>query len=156
MPQRNFLEEEPLYRKLKDRGYKITIAREAILEALSKTDKHLSSKDIYSIVNKKFPVIGLTTVYRTLDVLSSAGLVSRFDFGDGQIRYELTKDLIDKGHHHHLVCLKCNRVIDYNDFIDDEIELLRETETGLSKKYNFEITNHLIQFYGLCDKCLNK
>ncbi|HAX60950.1 MAG TPA: ferric uptake regulation protein, partial [Elusimicrobia bacterium] len=58
-----------------------------------------------------------------------------------------------KKHHHHLVCTNCGRIVDYTDFIDDEIELLQLTEKGLSKKYNFKITGHLIQFYGLCDKC---
>jgi Fur family ferric uptake transcriptional regulator len=46
--------------------------------------------------------------------------------------------------------------VDYTDFIDDEIELLKQTEKGLSEKYNFAITNHLIQFYGLCEKCKKK
>jgi Fe2+ or Zn2+ uptake regulation protein len=40
-----------------------------------------------------------------------------------------------------------------DDFIDEEIELLKKTEKGLSKKYNFKITDHLMQFYGLCSRC---
>ena len=81
------------------------------------------------------------------------GLVFKFDFGDGRARYELSEGPKGTRHHHHLVCTKCGRVIDYTDFIDDEIELLGRTEKGLSKKFNFKITNHLIQFYGLCDRC---
>ena len=58
-----------------------------------------------------------------------------------------------KKHHHHLICTNCNRIIDYTDFVDEEIKLLEQTEKGLLKKYNFKSTNHIIQFYGLCEKC---
>jgi len=137
-------------------GYRLTVAREAILDVLSKTSKHLSAEDIYLEVHKTYPNIGLATVYRTLELLAQTGLVLKFDFGDGRARYELSESPKGTRHHHHLICTGCNRVIDYTDFIDDEIELLSRTEKGLSQKFNFRITNHLIQFYGLCDKCQDK
>ena len=137
-------------------GYRITVARQAILEVLSKNSKHLSAEDIYFAVHRDYPNIGLTTVYRTLEVLVQLALVFKFDFGDGRARYELTEGPEKKQHHHHLICTKCGRIIDYTDFIDDEIELLKRTEKGLSRKYNFEIKEHLIQFYGLCDRCRQK
>jgi Fur family ferric uptake transcriptional regulator len=59
-------------------------------------------------------------------------------------------------HHHHLICTNCGRIIDYTDFVDEELELLKKTEKELTKKYNFEINNHTIQFYGLCDECSDK
>ncbi len=139
--------------KFRGCGYRLTTGREAILEILSNVAGHLSAEDIYIKVHPKYPNIGLTTVYRTLDVLSDLGMVYKFDFGDGRTRYELAEGPKGSHHHHHLVCTNCNRVIDYTDFIDEEVELLNQTEKGLSKKYNFKITNHLIQFYGLCDKC---
>ena len=141
--------------KFRGCGYRITAGREAILDALSKSDKHLSAEDIYMKVHPKYPNIGLTTIYRTLDVLVQLGLVFKFDFGDKRARYELAEGPKGAHHHHHLVCTKCRRVLDYTDFIDEEVELLNQTEKGLSKKYNFKITNHLIQFYGLCSNCTN-
>jgi len=134
-------------------GYRVTVPREAILDMLSKSDKHLSAEDIYMKVHTRYPAIGLTTIYRTLDLLANMDLIFKFDFGDGRARYELVEGPKGKTHHHHLICTSCNRIIDYTDFIDDEIELLKRTEKGLSKKHNFKITNHLIQFYGLCEKC---
>jgi len=134
----------------------MTVPRQAILNALSKTSKHLSAEDVYVAVHKIYPNVGLTTVYRTLELLVRMGLVFKFDFGDGRARYELSEGPKGVRHHHHLVCTNCGRAIDYTDFIDEEVELLNRTEKGLSKKYNFEITNHLIQFYGLCDSCRNK
>ncbi|MFH1287436.1 MAG: Fur family transcriptional regulator [bacterium] len=144
------------YVKLKRCGYRLTISRQVILNVLGNTTKHLSAEDIYMKVHKTYPIIGLTTVYRTLELLVQMALVYKFDFGDGRARYELVEDSKGSGHHHHLVCTDCNTVIDYTDFINEEVELLNQTEKGLSKKYNFRITNHLIQFYGLCGKCCAK
>ena len=137
-------------------GYRLTIPRGAILDALSKTTEHLSAEDIFQTIHKEYPGVGLTTVYRTLELLVQMGLVFKFDFGDGRARYELAEGPKGERHHHHLVCTKCGRVIDYTDFIDEEKELLGQTEQGLSKKFGFKITNHLIQFYGLCDSCLKE
>lgn len=139
--------------KFRGCGYRLTLGREAILDVLSRAKGHLSADDIYIKIHPHYPHIGLTTVYRTLDVLSDLGMVCKFDFGDGRARYELCEGPRAAVHHHHLICTSCNRVIDYTDFIDEEIELLNQTEKGLSKKYNFKIASHLIQFYGLCEKC---
>jgi Fur family ferric uptake transcriptional regulator len=134
----------------------VTVAREAILDMLAKTDKHMSAEDIYMKLHPVYPNIGLTTVYRTLDVLSNLAIIFKLDIGDGRARYELAESPKKPNHHHHLVCTGCRKIIDYSDFIDQEIKLLQETEKGLSKKYNFKITNHLIQFYGLCSDCASK
>ncbi len=140
-------------KRLKGRGYRLTISREAIINALRSTDKHLSAEDIYLTLHSKYPEIGLTTIYRTLELLDQMGIISKFDFGDSRARYELSGDYGNKAHHHHLICTNCLKIIDYTDFIDDELELLNKTQKELSGKYNFDITGHLIRFYGLCDEC---
>lgn len=129
-----------------------TLPREAILNLLSRTSKHLSAKDIYTALQKVYPGIGLTTVYRTLDLLARAGLINKLDIGEGQSRYELKLDE-KKEHHHHLICTQCGRIIDYNDFLDEELELVKKTEKTLARKYNFIVHDHNIEFYGLCDRC---
>ena len=139
--------------KVKGYGYRMTLGREATLEVLSRAEEHLSAEDIYMEVHKIYPSIGLTSIYRTLDILTNIGLVNKFDFGQGRARYELAESSRGKAHHHHLVCTGCGRVIDYTDFIDEEVALLKKTEDGLSRKYNFKIKNHFIQFSGLCENC---
>jgi len=134
-------------------GYRMTKPRQAILDVLGKTAEHLSAEDIYLAVHKFYPNIGLTTVYRNLELLVEMGLVVRFDFGHGKAKYELGDQYSGKGHHHHLVCKECSQIIDYSDFMKDEVQFLKSTEKGLSKKYDFNITGHLIQFYGYCSKC---
>ena len=134
-------------------GYRMTRPRQAILDVLGKTPEHLSAEDIYLAVHKFYPNIGLTTVYRNLELLVEMGLVVKFDFGHGRAKYELSDQYSSKGHHHHLVCKKCSKIIDYSDFMKDEVQFLKSTENGLSSKYDFQIKGHLIQFYGYCKKC---
>ena len=134
-------------------GYRMTKPREAILEVLGQTAEHLSAEDIYLAVHKFYPNIGLTTVYRNLELLVDRGWVVKFEFGHGKAKYELADPFSGKGHHHHLVCKSCSRIIDYSDFMNDELQFLKNTEEGLSKKYGFKITDHLIQFYGYCHQC---
>lgn len=139
-------------RRFKGHGYRITIPRSLIIDVLHRTNKHLSAEDVYMEVHKLCPQVGLTTVYRTLELLTEMGVLFKFDFGDKRARYELVED--PKGeHHHHLICTRCKRVINYSEFLDEELEFLKRAEKGLAKKYNFDITNHVIQFYGICDKC---
>lgn len=139
--------------RLKGYGCRITVPRQEILKVLSGTGEHLSAEDIYLRVHKIYPAVGLTTVYRTLELLTEMGIVSRLEFGDGRARYELAEGPKGVRHHHHLVCVSCGRVIDYTDFINEEKDLINKTEKALSKKYNFKILSHQIQFYGLCNSC---
>ena len=143
-------------RRLRQCGCKLTTQHELIFELLHKTNGHLSADEIFFELKKKYPFIGLTTVYRTLELLAEHGLINKFVFGDGRARYELIESSETAKHHHHLICSACKKIIDYDDFINEEVELLKKTEKALEKKHNFKITNHLIQFFGLCENCQKK
>ncbi|MBN1621490.1 MAG: transcriptional repressor [Endomicrobiales bacterium] len=140
-------------RRFRGLEHRLTIPRQSVIDVLSKTSKHLSAEDIYLEVHKVYPMIGLSSVYRILEWLVQLGVVMKFDFGDKKARYELIKESREEHHHHHLVCRKCKRVIDYTEFINDEVEFIKKAEQGLSKKYNFKIEDHIIQFRGLCSEC---
>jgi Fur family transcriptional regulator, ferric uptake regulator len=139
--------------KLKGFGIRLTVAREAILEVLSSTDKHVSAEDIYMTVHERHPAIGLTTIYRTLELLEQTGIINKFDFGHGRAKYELSEKFSEKHHHHHLICKRCRKIVDYADFPEEERHYLEKTEAGLQKKYGFDIENHIIHFYGICPEC---
>jgi Fur family ferric uptake transcriptional regulator len=139
--------------RLRGKGYRLTIPRRAILSLLSKTSKHLSAEDIYVAVRRTYPAIGLTTVYRTLEVLVGMGIVSKLNFGEGRSRYELRNHELQQVQHHHLICKACNKVIDYTNFVKEEKELIEKTEKFLESKYGFKIDEHRLQFYGLCSRC---
>lgn len=138
---------------IKECGRRMTLPRSIILQFMENSTGHLSAEEVFTKLKQTEPSIGIATVYRNLELLTKLGIVNKFDFGDGKARYEFAQNKEGQNHHHHLVCINCKRIIDYKDFAEEEIELLKKTEQTLSKKYNFEIKNHLIRFYGLCDKC---
>lgn len=137
---------EDICLKLKNRDYKLTPQRQVILKAfLNNRGSHLSAEDIHSMVKKENPDLGLATVYRTLDLLAELGVLQKMDFNDGKARFELK----DSGahHHHHLICLDCGKVEEF------DADLLDKLEDKINEKTGFEIINHRVKFYGYCNKC---
>lgn len=154
MKKRKFLNWEG---HLKKRGYRITHPRREILSIIETINGHPNAREIFLQLSKKYPEIGLTTVYRTLDLFLKLGILNKCEFGDRQNRYEIVPEKSE--HHHHLICEKCGKVIEYRDLIDEETRLVKKLENSLTKKYYFKIINHEIKFYGYCKKCfksLNK
>lgn len=139
-------------KKLKRDGYRLTKPRSVILKLLNNTSKHVSAEDIYHKVHEKYPNIGLTTVYRTLDLLSELKLVHKFDFGDGRARYELSRGP-SAIHHHHLVCKNCGKIVDYKDYMKEEVKMVNKVEELLENRHNFKIDTHQLHFYGICSEC---
>ena len=144
-----------IYERLKRKGFKLTKSRQVILDVLKKINDHLSAKKIYETSSKNHPNIGLATVYRNLELFVDISVVCKFDIGDNRYRYSMCSPSAED-HHHHLVCRKCNRVIDYSKSIDDEKKFLKRREKNLSKKYDFKIEKHFIDFFGICKKCNDK
>lgn len=141
-----------LHGRLRNAGFRLTLPREAILNVFAENPKHLSAEEVFLSVHEKYPGVGLATVYRTVDLLTQVGLVFKFDFGDGKSRYELASEAV-KGHHHHMVCTRCGRIVDYSDFMEEEVKFIKGLEAELSKKHRFRIDKHQIHFYGLCEGC---
>lgn len=138
--------------QIKDHCTRWTVPREEIFDLLIRSQQHLSAKDIYATLGPANPEIGLTTVYRTLDLLNRAGLVRKINAGDGQVRFEYKRgDHAD--HHHHLICTNCGRILNYRDFEKEELDLVRKTEEILAAKHRFLIREHNIEFFGICEDC---
>ncbi|MDD5069883.1 MAG: Fur family transcriptional regulator [Candidatus Omnitrophica bacterium] len=140
------------YDRLNRHCCRLTKPRRAILDILEDTGEHLSAEQIHRQVSKISTNAGLSTVYRNLELLVRIGLVWKFDAGDKKARYEIAKRT-DENHHHHLICKKCNTIIDYSASVDNEKDFIKMREKNLSRKYNFKIENHCIDFFGLCYKC---
>jgi Fur family ferric uptake transcriptional regulator len=134
---------------------RLTKSRQAILDVLNDTGKHLSTEQIYKKAVKISPNIGLSTIYRNLELLVNIGIVWKFDAGDNKARYEIA-ERPNEAHHHHLICKKCNSIIDYSDSIGNEKDFIKKRKRVLSNRYNFKIENHCIDFFGLCSKCREK
>ncbi|MBN1353169.1 MAG: transcriptional repressor [Candidatus Omnitrophica bacterium] len=140
------------YNRLNKCCCRLTKPRRAILDILDDTRKHLSAEQIYKETLKISSNAGLSTIYRNLELLVRIGLTWEFDAGDNKARYEIAKRP-GESHHHHLICKKCNSIIDYSASVDNEKDFIKKREKNLSNKYNFKIENHSIDFFGLCYKC---
>lgn len=146
----NNIDIDQFKRQLKDKGYKLTPQRRAVLDIIIENEgKHLSTEEIYESVKKQCPEIGLATVYRTLLLLEDMSLIFKLNLDDSKYRYELSHAEEDH-HHHHLICLKCGKVIEV------EGDLLDVLEKDIEKKYDFKILNHILKFFGYCSKCKEK
>ncbi|ADL51578.1 ferric uptake regulator, Fur family [Clostridium cellulovorans 743B] len=139
---------ENILQYLKEKGYKLTHQRKVVLEVIiDNVGNHLTVEELYELVKKQYPDIGLATVYRTIQLLEEMGLVLRLELDHhGIARYELVNEA-ENHQHHHLICNRCKKVTEVEE---DHLEIL---ENEIEKKYNFKIENHSLKFYGLCEEC---
>lgn len=142
------MEEDFVIDQLRKKGYIITPQRQEILKAFAdnKSNLPLSAEEIHRKVIERYP-IGLSTVYRNLNVLQDLEIISKLNLQDGKSRYELNS--VD--HHHHLICLKCgnSEVIDFCPF-----KSLDQKKIAEEKK--FEIKRHSFEIFGYCDLCRDR
>jgi len=144
-PQKpNSEEQEVLLKHIQKRGLKRTAQRDLILDIFLRTEEHLSSEDLYRLVQKDDPSIGQTTVYRTLKLLTEAGLAREVRFGDGRTHYEHN---YKHQHHDHMICSECGRII---EFFSAELEAIQD---AMAAKHRFEVTQHLLRIIGVCAEC---
>ncbi|APV43530.1 Fur family transcriptional regulator, ferric uptake regulator [Dehalogenimonas formicexedens] len=132
--------------EMKRAGYKLTPQRRAVVEAVLSADRSLTPQELYSKLTGKHPEIGLVTVYRTLDVLNSLGLLCQFQPQGNARSFKAGPP----EHHHHLVCRGCGEVVDFTGRCPVELKTSLERETG------FLITHHQLEFAGYCKDCRNK
>jgi len=125
------------------RGLKCTPQRLAVLSVLHDSLSHISISEIYKKVRKALPGTGLATVYRSLETLADLGLVLRVHLEDGGHSYAVAPD----GHQHPIVCIECDRVVEFAECP------LEDISNKLSKKTGFLIQKHLLQLFGKCKKC---
>ena len=133
----------PVFRR---NGYKLTPQRKAVLDTVSSSKEHLTSNAVHKKVGRKFPGIGLVTVYRTLSILSELGVICRV----GRVGKSISYALAAPGHHHHLVCSGCGAVADFSECKLDSLQKI------LSEKTGYKIEGHALQFSGKCQRCQKK
>jgi Fur family ferric uptake transcriptional regulator len=130
--------------RLRHEARKITGPRKAILDILRKQHHPLSSREILAALPRG--QCDLATVYRAMHLLEELGMVKQFHFGDGIARFELVGEGRE-GHHHHLVCTRCARVVEIEECFAEDIE------KRLAASNRFTAVTHKLEFFGLCPKC---
>ncbi|TMQ01784.1 MAG: transcriptional repressor [Verrucomicrobia bacterium] len=133
-----------LTNRLRERERRITGPRQAVLETLRQHSHPLTNKEIFAALPKG--LCDLVTVYRSMHLLEELGMVKRFDFGDGVARFELVGEG-DDGHHHHLVCVRCSRVVEIEECFPSKIE------DEIAARNGFKAITHTLEFFGVCPRC---
>lgn len=138
---------EPSYvGRLRREGVRVTPQRLIVLEALAAHSGHVSADEILRWAAARYPAINLATVYRTLDLLISIGLVAQTDFGSGVSHFELVGDTP----HHHLVCERCHAVFEIDD------EALAPMQQSILRDYGFLTNTRHLALFGCCRACREK
>jgi Fur family transcriptional regulator, ferric uptake regulator len=140
-------EKEIFLEHIQKAGLRRTAQRDVILEMFLRTEEHLTSEDLYWLVQKLDPTVGHTTVYRTLKLLTEAGLAREVRFGDNKTYYE---HHFNHAHHDHMICTECGRVI---EFFSQDIESLQDQ---MADKFGFRMSHHSLRMWGVCSECQKK
>lgn len=129
---------------LKSAGLKVTLPRLKILEVLEKSQNHhLSAEDIYRALIEQHEEVGVATIYRVLTQFEESGIVNRLNFENNLSVYELS----NVEHHDHLVCVKCNEIVEFQD------DVIESHQLQIAEQYGFQLTDHSLYLYGLCRRC---
>lgn len=124
-------------------GLALTVQRRVIFDALVDRQDHPTADQIYAVVRNRLPGVSRTTVYRVLETLVQAGVIAKACHPGTAARYDpLTH------RHHHLVCLHCDKLVDWHDARLDALPLPRGATAA-----GFEIDDYSVHFRGTCAAC---
>ena len=129
--------------KLRQRDYRLTPQRMAVLKILAASKGHPSVEQIYEQVKVDFPMTSLATVYKTVTLLKEIGEILELGFGNDSSRYDGNKPYP----HPHLICTKCKRIF------DPDVSGLSDLSQQVAQMTGFQITGHRLDFYGICPQC---
>jgi Fur family ferric uptake transcriptional regulator len=131
---------------LRESHRRLTRPRQVVLDIISQSDQHLTPAEIHRKAKARYPQIGLTTVYRTLDLLVALGYIQRVHFTEGCHSYAA----IARPHGHHLVCSMCGRAVEFDDC---DLNALMKS---LQAKTGYAIDVHVLELMGRCPDCQSK
>jgi len=124
---------------------RLTTQRQIILEELTKVTSHPTANEVYDMVRKRLPRIGLGTIYRNLELMAESGMIQKLETGGNQKRFDATT-----ASHYHIRCAGCGHVRDVHIPPLPQLDALAAEATG------YQITGHHIEFSGYCQDCREK
>lgn len=139
--------EQLVLQRLTESGVRYSSGRRAVIQALSTADGPRTAAELHRDVAEDVP---LSSLYRSLSVLTETGVVATHHGSIGVTRYELAEWLT--GHHHHLVCLSCGAVDDITPPPDLEADL-ESVVTSLTVAGRFSPRGHALEIEGFCSEC---
>jgi Fe2+ or Zn2+ uptake regulation protein len=130
---------------MRNRTQRNTRQRQVILEQLRTVHTHPTAAELHQLARRRLPKLSLGTVYRNLELLTSAGLIRKLDTGGGQARYDA-----DCTHHFHVRCVRCGRLDDAHGLPADPVKESVGTLDG------YDILGYRLQFEGICPACRSR
>jgi Fur family ferric uptake transcriptional regulator len=127
-----------------DRLRRSTRQRAAISQALGDSERFITAQELHDRLRRRGVKVGLTTVYRTLQMLSDAGEVDVLHSGGNEAVYRTCDADV---HHHHLVCRDCRRTVEISS---DDLERWAHT---IADRHGFVSPSHTLEIFGLCADC---
>ncbi len=103
----------------------------------------MSAEDIYRTLIEQNEEVGVATIYRVLTQFEESGIVNKLNFENNLSVYELS----NVEHHDHLVCVKCNEIVEFQD------DVIESHQLQIAKQHGFQLTDHSLYLYGLCRRC---
>jgi Fe2+ or Zn2+ uptake regulation protein len=128
-----------------DQGERCTVQRLVILEAVLDLDNHPTADDVFEVVKDRLPGVAKPTVYRSLEHLARLGVITKACHPGRATRFDPRIDV-----HHHLVCLHCNQIVDFENEALDRLAIPDTSGVG------FEVSDYRVQLRGICSSCLDK
>src|SRR5512136_1595247 len=132
--------------QLSQQGYKLTRQRKAVVEVVTQVNARMSAAEVHAQAHRVCPDLGLTTVYRTLEILEQMGMIRRVHLDDGCEGFAPAA----AEHGHHLICSRCQETIEFEDC--NLSALLKR----IGEQTGFTIERHWLELVGLCPKCQKK
>ncbi|GAB6174840.1 Fur family transcriptional regulator [Paradesulfitobacterium aromaticivorans] len=126
-------------------GYRLTTARKSVVNVLCTNITYLGAYDIHHILEQQDIHIGITSIYRVLDLLSSLDLLAREEFGSGGERFRLYRE--QDSHAHQLVCSHCGKTEELSNCPVSTALAKLESQSG------YQIQEHWLRIFGLCPQC---
>ncbi|MEI6351550.1 MAG: transcriptional repressor [Verrucomicrobiota bacterium] len=135
---------QKIYHFIEKRGLRKTIQREAIIEAAFSTTEHYTAEELLVKARHIEPSVSRATVYRTLPLLVESGLLKEIDLGKDQKHYD--PNFVSHPHHNHLICVDCQKIV---EFEDQHIDTL---EDCITKRLGFSPATKMVRIEASCDK----
>lgn len=120
-----------------------TRQRAAVAALLDELEEFRSAQEVHDLLRQRGERIGLTTVYRSLQILASGGQVDMLRGPDGETFYRRCS----QGHHHHLVCRSCGRTVEF------DLPSIEKTADKVARENGFTDVSHTLEIFGLCAEC---
>ncbi len=133
--------------ELNERGWRLTPQRETILNVFQHlpNGKHLSAEDLYNLLDGEGEQISLSTIYRTLKLMARLGILRELELAEGHKHYEINQPY--PHHHHHLICVRCNKTIEFKN------DSILKIGTRTAKKEGYHLLDCQLTIHAVCPAC---